>query len=473
MMGSCIQLSYLLVGLQLLALSHGAIESDLIKSLPGLAKMPPFKQYSGYLKATDGRMLHYWFVESQNDPARDPVVVWLNGGPGCSSLDGLMSEHGPFLIQDDGKTFKENKYSWNKIANMLYLEAPAGVGFSYKPDKNYTIGDNQVAKDNHAALQYFLIHFREFSKNEFYVTGESYGGIYVPTLSSLLVDDSDFNFKGYAVGNGVTDDNMLGNALMYFGYFHGLWGNSLWNELQTYCCNQKDENNRCKFVTNPDPDCRSAVGAAEEIIYNLNVYNLYASCYHSNASQEFHPAFNPVFHTFRKHPHFIQKYQKLAMLKERLDEVPPCIDATGSTVYLNRQDVRKAIHIPDDLPGWAICSAEVGALYHREYDTMRAQYLKVLATKKHRILVYNGDVDMACNFLGDEWFVDSLKQEVVKGYTAWHVTDARGFKQVAGFVKQFENINFVTVKGSGHMVPQDKPQQAFVMFQKFLKNESY
>ncbi|XP_076329975.1 lysosomal protective protein-like [Tachypleus tridentatus] len=87
---------------------------DEIHRLPGLVKPPNFKQYSGYLNATGEKMLHYWFVESQKSPTNDPVVLWMNGGPGCSSLDGLLNELGPFHVKKDGKTLYDNPYSWNK-----------------------------------------------------------------------------------------------------------------------------------------------------------------------------------------------------------------------------------------------------------------------------------------------------------------------------------------------------------------------
>ena len=85
--------------------------------------------YSGYLTVSKSKSLHYVFVESMNDPSKDPVVIWYNGGPGCSSLLGFFQENGPFVIDDDGSIY-ENPHPWYENANVLYIEQPAGVGYS-------------------------------------------------------------------------------------------------------------------------------------------------------------------------------------------------------------------------------------------------------------------------------------------------------------------------------------------------------
>lgn len=168
---------------------------DEVTNLPGLPSQPSFKHYSGYLNTTSpNRHLHYWFVESERSPAKDPVVLWLNGGPGCSSLGGFLTELGPFHTNQDGKTLYYNKFAWNQIAlvqrvmvrsdiinssiirNVIFLEAPAGVGFSYTDDGNVTTTDDQTAADNLAALKHFFTKFPQFKSNDFFITGESYGG---------------------------------------------------------------------------------------------------------------------------------------------------------------------------------------------------------------------------------------------------------------------------------------------------------
>ncbi|KAJ8303416.1 hypothetical protein KUTeg_019812 [Tegillarca granosa] len=405
-----------------------AAVEDEIKTLPGLSSQPPWKQYS----------------ESSNNPSTDPVVLWMNGGPGCSSDLGLLTEHGPFTVLRDGKTLVYNKYSWNQVANMLYLEAPAGVGFSYSDDKNYTTDDDLVSMDNYVALQNFFKKFPEYRKNDFYITGESYGGIYVPTLSARVVDDQNFNFKGFAVGNGLSSDEMNDNSIIYFAYYHGLIGDVLWGDLINYCCNEKSL--RCKFTENESkPNCSKALVKAQAIVFEggLNVYNLYGEC-QGQSGLNFDPAtkkitFTPLEVQQQHRPAIKKKIEWLRMFtnKSHLRETPPCIDASYVITYLNNEEVRNQLHIPDSVQAWDVCSGEVGLGYKRLYNTMKSQYLKNL-DKKKRVLIYNGDVDMACNFLGDEWFADDLG-----------------------------------LQGAGHMVPTDKPEPALEMFTNFIQGKPY
>ncbi|VDK80978.1 unnamed protein product [Cylicostephanus goldi] len=119
-------------------------QADRVWTLPGVTYELNFKQYSGYLNGVTGNYLHYWLLESQTNPQTDPLVLWLNGGPGCSSLMGLLSELGPFHPNPDGVTLFENVYSWNKAANMLFLESPRNVGFSIQ---NSTLNPDNVYND--------------------------------------------------------------------------------------------------------------------------------------------------------------------------------------------------------------------------------------------------------------------------------------------------------------------------------------
>ncbi|KAJ8247371.1 hypothetical protein GJAV_G00245630 [Gymnothorax javanicus] len=458
--------------LVLCSFTWAVYDPDEVTSLPGLSFKPNYRQWSGYLKASTGKYLHYWFVTSQRNPEKDPVVLWLNGGPGCSSLDGFLSENGPFHVEDNGITLYQNEFSWNKVANVLYLESPAGVGYSYSDDKKYETDDDKVAADNYIALQSFFQKFPNFTKNEFYIFGESYGGIYVPTLTlTVATGAAKINLKGFGVGNGLSSFDLNDQSLVYFGYYHGLFGEQLWTDLNKHCCN----NVACHFYNSTQPDCVESLSEAFSIIYNsgLNEYALYLDCAGgANSARSYHKTMLNLFRNYRKQ---WRKNKQLFSggeegdgdLASGLRGVPPCLNSTAQINWLNRGDVRKALHIPDTLPPWDICSDEVGHHYHVKYSTMKDVYLKLLSLGL-RALVYSGDTDMACNFIGSQWFVDQLNQKETTSYAHWLYDN-----QVAGFYQTYGNITFLTVKGAGHMVPQWAPGPALQMFQSFLADSSY
>lgn len=157
-------------------------DADLIKNLPDCTLNTD--SYSGYLTVTDTKKLHYVYVASQDKPVEDPLVIWFNGGPGCSSLEGLFQEHGPCVMLDTETKMKQNPYSWNLRANVLYIENPAGVGFSIAgDDDDWLHSDYSTSLDLIEGLKDFYTKFPTLVNNDLYVSGESYAGIYVPYLT--------------------------------------------------------------------------------------------------------------------------------------------------------------------------------------------------------------------------------------------------------------------------------------------------
>lgn len=162
-----------------------AKKEDEVTRLPKCGDSLPSKWYSGYLSTVqETRKLHYVYIESLDKPQSDPVLVWFNGGPGCSSMLGLIQEHGPFVIEDYATTIGPNPHPWNKQANLLYIESPAGVGFSYaETDDDRQFNDHTQSVDTFAAIRDFYEHWPELLQNQLYITGESYAGIYAPFLA--------------------------------------------------------------------------------------------------------------------------------------------------------------------------------------------------------------------------------------------------------------------------------------------------
>jgi len=471
----------LVLFIQLVSLCLGGRYKDLITKLPGLKEDAPFKSYSGYLESNGGRHLFYWFVESQNAPSTDPVVLWFNGGPGCSSMEGMLHEHGPYQIQPDGETIKLNPHSWNTVANVLYIEAPAGVGYSYSDSGNYVTGDHETAANNYAAVRSFFSKFPEYAKNDFYITGESYAGIYVPTLAVEMIRDSSINLKGIAVGNGLSSYTINDNSAIYFMYYHGFLGGKLWQSLKTNCC-PANSAKRCDFKAGAftSETCRNVFEEVQYAVWGsgINPYNVMASCAggvqtYSGKSQTSNLQKTNLF---MDNPAFRLERGNFSLTMESDEEeegsAPPCTDGGDLLKYLNSEQVRAALHVSPRVKSWNFCSGFIGRTYRHEIQEMDNFYKALLKLKK-RVLVYNGDLDLACNFLGDQWFVNRLEQPLKSPKRHWLVVDEKGQNQIAGFVKDFENISFMTVKGAGHMVPTDKPVEALEMFKRFLNGGVY
>ncbi|XP_071508716.1 lysosomal protective protein-like [Diadema antillarum] len=458
-----------------------AYAPDKVTKLPGIPSgAPAFNQYSGYLNATGDKKLHYWFVESQSQPATDPLILWLNGGPGCSSLDGFLSELGPFHVNNDGATLYVNEYSWNKQANVIFLESPAGVGFSYSPSMDIATNDDKVAQDNYIALQDFFLKFPEYVNNSFYLAGESYAGVYIPTLAMLVVNDSSIKLEGFAIGNGLLNMTVNMNSAVYFAYYHSLIDQGLWDRLQTYCC----LGSYCQFFNSTNTKCKQAYDEMATLVYDsgINAYSIYTDCaggipvqmkrYEFDMKSALKMGYDVQPKSYRKlkglqgTTHYKSHGFSFTDPKDIGSNIDPCIDVTAETTYLSRKDVREALHIPDSVPAWQVCSDAVEGNYTRVYQTVAPQFTSLLGQSQLRALVYNGDVDVVCNFLADQWFMKDLQLTEVNPRRPWKVDN-----QVAGFVHQFSNASFVTVKGAGHMVPQWRPAQSYHMIMQFLSNQ--
>ncbi|VDM13721.1 unnamed protein product [Wuchereria bancrofti] len=171
-------------------------QRDRVWNLPGLTFEPNFKQYSGYLNANSGH-LHYWFVESQRDSSNDPLILWLSGEPSCSSLNSLFSGNGPFRPNSDNMTLSENNYSWNKVANVLYLESSRFTGFSEEilSTNEFDFNNNRTAREVFHALMDFLTVFPEYINRPFFITGHSYASLYILKLSARIINRIQVKYK--------------------------------------------------------------------------------------------------------------------------------------------------------------------------------------------------------------------------------------------------------------------------------------
>ncbi|KAL3088562.1 hypothetical protein niasHT_023180 [Heterodera trifolii] len=456
-----------------------ANESDEITDpLPGLSFELNFKHFSGFLQVSPTHFLHYWFVTSQKDPSKDPLVFWFNGGPGCSSLDGLVNEMGPYLVNPDGQTLRENPFSWNKFASVVYIEAPAGVGFSYATDGNTTTNDDLTSLENYEAIKQFFSKHPSFRNHSVFITGESYGGVYVPTLTARIVDgqaEFPINLKGMAIGNGYMNANLNIDTSARFAYGHGIIDEKIWNELEQRCCRGCIDG--CDLTALKD-SCERMVDDIFEFLWHggLNPYDLYRDCDPS-------PGRNSIRMEVLKNglvpPKMLRRFFSNATrnFRRRLQDTVqgaqnvgtpsvPCLNDTDLTTYLNLPEVRKALNIPDSVGHWDICSEDITEKYQRQYDDT-SPFVKKILNAHVRVLLYYGDTDMACNFMLGQQFSAQLGLKRSINKQPWKVA-----RQIAGFKTIYARgfLTFLTVRGAGHMAPQWRAQQMDYAFSQFLLN---
>ena len=205
-----------------------AAEADLVTSLPRAATFD-FKFFSGYLPIPRNKFIHYVFAESQNNPATDPLIFFLSGGPVCSGLIAFFTEMGPWrpVKSADGIDLASNPYSWNSHANVVFLEQPVGVGFSYSTSPDVEFSDDASSDDNLYALLMFLKRFPELHHNDIHIASEAYGGHFAPQLAErILTSESSESlitrFKGLLIGNPFVS---FGTGVV--ARTHALWGYQL------------------------------------------------------------------------------------------------------------------------------------------------------------------------------------------------------------------------------------------------------
>ncbi|KAK0448417.1 serine carboxypeptidase [Desarmillaria tabescens] len=177
--------------------------------------------YTGYIDI-EARHLFFYFFESRSDPDKDDVIFWTNGGPGCSSSLGLFMELGPCRVLDSGGA-KYHPESWNTNANIFFIDQPIGVGFSYAEYGETVSTSEEAAQDIATFVTIFFSNFDQFKGRAFHMSGESYGGRYLPLFASAVYDnnaklvdagETPINLTSVMIGNGITDS--ITTLLSYF-----------------------------------------------------------------------------------------------------------------------------------------------------------------------------------------------------------------------------------------------------------------
>lgn len=411
---------------------------------PGSLGVDKVKQYSGYLDDDENdKHLFYWFFESRNDPKNDPVVLWLNGGPGCSSLTGLFMELGPSLINDKRKPVY-NPWSWNKNASVIFLDQPVNVGFSYSGSSV----SNTVAagKDVYALLTLFFKQFPEYAKQDFHIAGESYAGHYIPVFADEILSHKkrNINLKSVMIGNGLTD------GLTQYEYYRPMaCGDGGWPAVL--------DEGTCTAMDNAYPRCAKLI----------------QSCYDSQSVWSCVPA------SIYCNNAMLGPYQRTG--QNVYDVRGKCEDSSNLCYteigwvsdYLNKKEVQKAVG--SEVESYEGCNFDINRNFLFQGDWMQPFHRLVPGILDEiPVLIYAGDADFICNWLGNKAWTEALEWSGHKEFAAAPMEDMFGFEgEKIGAMKSAQNFTFVRIHAAGHMVPYDQPSPSLNMVNRWLSGEFF
>ncbi|ARZ71687.1 hypothetical protein SMD11_6111 [Streptomyces albireticuli] len=411
------------------------------------------RSYSGYahIDSTENpgteNHLFYWFFESQTcNPhvaAADqqalitstPLLIWLNGGPGASSLLGLFLENGPLSIGDDAAgTVSVTSNTWNQEAHVIYWDQPLGTGYSYSDAGEQVKDEKALARMFWEGLQKFFAMHPEYLRCPLYVCGESYAGKYVPAIA-LEIDERNrrhegehLDLQGISVGNGWIKPELSLRVLIDYAYTTGFLGISQKESLyEDYAVFQATLGERkMKRATKLGNDL-----VAKVLAYggNFDLYDV-----------------------------------------RRWDDLP----MGALRAYLDSEAVKKALHVHTDVT-WQCADNDGPVAEALVKDNMAdASHLYTeLADKGCKTLLYTGNFDTACGYQSTEEILDDLmRRKGAQEHAEWRNaprliwTQAQGNPK--GFVRRHGTLTQVSIPDSGHQVPAFQPQVCREMLYNWL-----
>ncbi|CAL5210983.1 unnamed protein product [Lathyrus oleraceus] len=434
-----------------------ASSSSKVEHLPGFQGPLPFELETGYVglgETDDDMQVFYYFIKSENNPQKDPLLLWLTGGPGCSSFSGLVYQIGPFAFEKkeyDGSvpSLVSRPQSWTKLCSIIFVDLPFGTGFSYAKNVTANRSDWKLVHHVHQFLRKWLIDHSEFLSNEFYMGADSYSGIPVPAVVQEISNGNEkglkpfINLQGYLLGNPITTLKEINYHIPY-AHGMGLISDELYASLQRNCKGEYIN------VDSKNELCLRDLQSFDECLSGINTFNILdryctddSSLWRRSLTQEL------------KKP--LRSHLKLPELSCQI------YGFYLATKWANDDSVRKALHIREGTIGkWERCyTTDFEREIHGSFE-----FHVNLSKKGYRSLIYSGDHDLVVPFTSTQAWIRDLNYSIVDDWRPWLLND-----QVGGYTRTYSNrMTFATVKGSGHTAPEYTPEQCFVMFSRWISN---
>lgn len=387
--------------------------------------------YSGYF--TVNKQFHsnifFWFFENRNVEA--PVLLWLQGGPGASSLFGLFEENGPFIVRQDRIKFRT--FAWTRTHSMLYMDSPVGTGYSFTSG-GYARNETTIGKNLYEALLQFFTVFSEYQGNAFYISGESYAGKYIPALAYTIHTNNPsakikINLQGLAIGNGWTDPI---NQYQYSEYL--------------YQIGLLDRHDATIFKRVED----------DALVY-------IKTGQWKKAYDTFHNLLDDDFSLFKNITGFKSYYNLLFAGNFS-------IAAETFARFVQRPDIRHAIHVGNT--SFGLNETEVEENLAEDFYQSAAQWLAELLSY-YRVLVYSGQLDIIVPYPLTENYLSKLNFTGADVYRNAKRHQWKVGSELAGYIKYAGNLTEVLVRNAGHMVPKDQPVVALDLITRFTHGKPF
>lgn len=406
--------------------------------------------YTGYLNTGD-KHFYFAYFESRDKPHEDPLVMWINGGPGCSSMTGLLMELGPCTVNEGGDSARENKNSWINNANVFFLDQPIGVGFSYSDNTSEwkeARGTFAASEDIYAFMRLWYQKFPESKSQPFSIAGESYGGHYIPifaehisAMNQISSSEAQIPLESVLIGNGIFANTVQATSSYDISCTNATGIGPLLNS--TVCARMESSVGRCEYLLKacdayPDPlICNAAgdfCGDELEMPYVESGRNYY------DVSK---PCEGPLCYPIMK----------------------------DITKFLTTDRVRTAFGVNPDAPKFEACSGKVGRQFARANDGLidTRPYVAALLHAGIRVQIYVGTYDWICNFVGNERVFGGLEWKGMPDFRYQQENNKQPWS--GGLWWESGLLRYVRVNGAGHMVPWDKPVEALKMFKAWLAKE--